>query len=59
MEYCEHELKSILEDRKLAFNPSETKRLVYMLLEAVKFMHEACVMHRDLKTSNLLYTCEG
>jgi cell division cycle 2-like protein len=28
MQYCEHELKSILEDRKLAFTHGQLKRLV-------------------------------
>jgi cell division cycle 2-like protein len=59
MQYCEHELKSILEDRKLAFTHSQLKRLVMQLLLAVDFMHKSFVMHRDLKTSNLLYTNDG
>jgi len=59
MQYCEHELKSILEDRKLAFTHGQLKRLIMQLLLAVDFMHKSFVMHRDLKTSNLLYTNEG
>ena len=59
MQYCEHELKSILEDRKLAFTHSQLKRLVMQLLLAVDFMHKSFVMRRDLKTSNLLYTNDG
>jgi cell division cycle 2-like len=29
------------------------------MLKAVEYMHANYVMHRDLKTSNLLYTNEG
>jgi cell division cycle 2-like len=59
MEYCEHELKSILEDRKLNFTHGQIKTLVRQLLLAVDHMHQNYVMHRDLKTSNLLYTNQG
>ena len=59
MEYCDHELKSILEDRKLNFSHGQLKTMMKQLLEAVDYMHKAHVMHRDLKTSNLLYSNEG
>jgi serine/threonine protein kinase len=59
MEYCDHEVKSILEDRKLNFTHAQIKTLIWQLLKAVEFMHKNFVMHRDLKTSNLLFTNEG
>jgi cell division cycle 2-like len=59
MEYCEHELKSILEDRKLLFSHAQVKNLVWQLLRATEHMHSNFVMHRDLKTSNLLYSNTG
>lgn len=30
-----------------------------MLLEAVKFMHNHCLLHRDLKPNNLLISASG
>lgn len=60
MEYLDYELKSILEDRRLKFSHAQLKNLMRQLLRAVDCMHrEANIMHRDLKTSNLLYSNEG
>ncbi|KAH0481559.1 MAG: uncharacterized protein KVP18_001373 [Porospora cf. gigantea A] len=59
MEYVEHELKVLLETNKPEFSLSERKGLTKQLLEAVKYMHANWVMHRDLKTSNLLYSNTG
>lgn len=59
MEYLDHELKSILEDKRLAFSHSEVKCLVRQILEGLAFMHSRWIFHRDLKTSNLLYGNDG
>jgi cell division cycle 2-like protein len=59
MEYLHHELKSLLEDRKLAFSQAEIKSLVRQILEGLAYMHSRWVFHRDLKTSNLLYGNDG
>ncbi|TNV77900.1 hypothetical protein FGO68_gene2608 [Halteria grandinella] len=59
MEYLDHELKSILEDRKIGFTHSEVKTLVFQLLSGLAHMHARFTFHRDIKTSNLLYSNEG
>eukprot|EP00920_Eleutheroschizon_duboscqi_P041319 GHVT01099132.1.p1 GENE.GHVT01099132.1~~GHVT01099132.1.p1 ORF type:complete len:303 (+),score=21.48 GHVT01099132.1:353-1261(+) len=59
MEYVEHELKTLLEDNKPEFSQAERKCLLIQLLQAVDCMHRNWVMHRDLKTSNLLYSNMG
>ena len=60
MEYLDHELKTILEHRQLEFSHGQLKTLMKQLLTAVDKMHrEAFIMHRDLKTRNLLYSNEG
>jgi len=59
MEYCDHEVKSILEDKSMQFSHSQIKCLVKQLLQGVEYMHRNYVFHRDLKTSNLLYQNEG
>jgi len=59
MEFMDHELKSIIEDKKINFTHAQNKQLVKSILEAVAFMHERFVFHRDLKTSNLLYSNKG
>ncbi|CAN0505198.1 unnamed protein product, partial [Discosporangium mesarthrocarpum] len=37
------------------FTIREVKNLVIQLLQAVSYMHRHWYIHRDLKTSNLLY----
>src|SRR5690606_5869088 len=56
MDFWSHDLKSILHgnlDRPLF--QSEVKLIMRQLLEAVSHMHENWIMHRDLKTENILY----
>ncbi|KAE8123954.1 hypothetical protein FH972_018867 [Carpinus fangiana] len=59
MEYMEYDLRALLEVMKQPFSISEVKCLMLQLLEGVKYLHENWVLHRDLKTSNLLVSKEG
>ena len=60
MEYLDHDLKSLLETERGRFLQSEVKCLLQQLLRAVAYMHDTCwLIHRDLKTSNLLYSNNG
>ncbi|CAA2970061.1 cyclin-dependent kinase G-2-like isoform X1 [Olea europaea subsp. europaea] len=54
MEYMEHDLKGLMETMKQPFSQSEVKCLMLQLLEGVRYLHDNWVLHRDLKTSNLL-----
>ncbi|XVF43767.1 hypothetical protein PTKIN_Ptkin02bG0066700 [Pterospermum kingtungense] len=59
MEYMEHDLKGLMETMKQPFSQSEVKCLMLQLLEGVKYLHDNWVLHRDLKTSNLLLNNQG
>lgn len=59
MEYMEHDLKALMETMKQRFSQSEVKCLMLQLLEGVKYLHDNWVLHRDLKTSNLLLNNRG
>ncbi|AFZ81353.1 protein kinase domain-containing protein [Theileria equi strain WA] len=59
MEYVEHELKTLLHDGKINFTLSERKCLLEQLLKGTNYMHQNWVMHRDLKTTNILYNNRG
>lgn len=60
MEYMEHELKDLLENESVdPFSGAEIKNLMLQLMRGVSFLHEKWVIHRDLKTSNLLYNNRG
>lgn len=59
MEYMEHDLKGLMETMKQPFSQSEVKCLMLQLLGGVKYLHDNWVLHRDLKTSNLLLNNRG
>lgn len=57
MEYVEHELKDLL--GQVEFTENQAKKIMKDLLEGINFLHSRKIIHRDLKTSNLLYSNEG
>lgn len=62
MDYVEHDLKSLMETmrhKKQTFLPAEVKCLLHQLLRAVAHLHDNWILHRDLKTSNLLLSHKG
>lgn len=62
MDYVEHDLKSLMEtmkQKKTSFIASEVKCLMLQLLKAVNHLHDNWILHRDLKTSNLLFSHTG
>nr|XP_043625588.1 cyclin-dependent kinase G-2-like isoform X2 [Erigeron canadensis] len=59
MEYMEHDLKALMETMKHPFSQSEVKCLMLQLFEGTKYLHDNWVLHRDLKTSNLLLNNRG
>ncbi|KAM0334046.1 hypothetical protein ACHAQA_001066 [Verticillium albo-atrum] len=59
LEFVEHDLKSILEDMPEPFLLSEVKRLLLQLTSGIAYLHENWILHRDLKTSNLLLNNRG
>ena len=59
MDFLEHDLKTLQEDMLDAFSPSEIKTLILQLSSAVDYLHSNWILHRDLKTSNLLMNNRG
>ncbi|WFC99916.1 cyclin-dependent kinase [Malassezia yamatoensis] len=59
MEFVEHDLKTLLSTMRTPFLQSEIKTLMQQILSAVAWMHTRWIVHRDLKTSNLLMTNRG
>jgi cyclin-dependent kinase 10 len=64
LEYCEHDLARLLDDSYRAahaspFSLAAAKSLAQDLLSAIRHCHDRCLLHRDVKPSNLLYTHRG
>ncbi|KAE9547268.1 hypothetical protein FO519_009520 [Halicephalobus sp. NKZ332] len=62
MEYVEHDLKALidqLKERGKKFTTGQIKTLSHQLLSGLSFMHDNWMIHRDLKTSNLLLSHKG
>ncbi|KAJ5642035.1 hypothetical protein N7490_006035 [Penicillium lividum] len=59
MDFLEHDLKTLLDDMREPFLPSEIKTLLLQVVGGLEFLHAQWIMHRDLKTSNLLMNNRG
>ncbi len=59
MDFLEHDLKTLQEDMSEPFLPSEIKTLLLQLVSATEHLHSNWILHRDLKTSNLLMNNRG
>ncbi|KAF9906737.1 hypothetical protein EC991_000330 [Linnemannia zychae] len=59
MDFIEHDLKELMSEMRAPFLQSEVKTLMLQLLSATELLHENWILHRDLKTSNLLLNNNG
>ncbi|CAH0016560.1 unnamed protein product [Clonostachys rhizophaga] len=59
LEFVEHDLKGILDDMPEPFLSSEVKQLLLQLTSGVAYLHNHWILHRDLKTSNILLNNRG
>ncbi|KAI4149659.1 MAG: hypothetical protein LQ340_004510 [Diploschistes diacapsis] len=59
MDFLEHDLKTLQDDMNEPFSSSEIKTLLLQLTSAVDYLHNNWILHRDLKTSNLLMNNRG
>lgn len=62
LEFMDHDLKSLVENMKqneYSFTTSEVKNIMAQLLSGIAYLHENWVLHRDVKTSNILYNNLG
>ena len=59
MDFIEHDLKTLMSYMETPFLQSEIKTLMRQLLNAVVHCHRNKILHRDLKTSNLLINNRG
>lgn len=59
LEFVEHDLKTLQEDMDAPFMPSELKTIMLQITSALEYLHDHWILHRDLKTSNILMNNRG
>lgn len=59
MDFYDYDLRRLLEKHHLKFNGSEVKFLFRQLALGVAYLHDNVLMHRDLKTENILINARG
>ncbi|XP_012567400.1 uncharacterized protein [Cicer arietinum] len=59
MEHMQYDLKQLMEVKTQPLSIGEIKSFMKQLLEGVKYLHDNWILHRDLKTSNILLNKDG
>ncbi|KAJ3096196.1 serine/threonine protein kinase, CMGC, CDC2/CDK sub [Phlyctochytrium planicorne] len=57
--YMDHDLTGLLENPNVRFNPSQIKSYTKQLLEGTRHLHTNNILHRDMKTANILVDNKG
>ncbi|KDQ18771.1 hypothetical protein BOTBODRAFT_103467 [Botryobasidium botryosum FD-172 SS1] len=57
--YMDHDLSGLLENKSNHLAPSQIKLYMKQLCEGVSYLHRNKILHRDLKSANLLISNEG
>lgn len=58
-DFCEHDLAGLLNCEDVKFSLSEIKSIMYQLFSALFYIHGSRILHRDMKSSNILITKNG
>lgn len=58
-EFCEHDLAGLLTNTSVKFSLGEQKKIMQQLLNGLYYIHKNYILHRDMKTANILVTKEG
>jgi len=59
LDYYPHDFSGIINDKEVRLTQAQIKSYIQQLLAAVDYLHKNEVMHRDLKTSNILLARDG
>ena len=58
-EFCAHDLAGLLSCEEVKFSLAEIKSIMKQLFDALYFIHNSRILHRDMKSSNILITKNG
>lgn len=57
--YMQHDLAGILGNPDIILTPSQIKSFAYQLTEGIRYLHVNSIIHRDLKSANILISDKG
>ncbi|ORY38418.1 Pkinase-domain-containing protein [Rhizoclosmatium globosum] len=57
--FMDHDLNGLLENPNIRFLPNQIKSYVQQLLKGTDYLHKNQIMHRDMKTANILIDNKG
>jgi cell division cycle 2-like protein len=57
-EYIENDLSTLM-DNKVIFSIDSIKCIMYQILKGIEYLHSNYIIHRDLKTANILIKNDG
>ncbi|CAF3102229.1 unnamed protein product [Rotaria sp. Silwood2] len=58
-EFCDHDLAGILRNPNVKFSLGHIKSIMQQLLDGLYFIHKNHIIHRDIKSANILITRNG
>ncbi|KAJ3035650.1 serine/threonine protein kinase, CMGC, CDC2/CDK sub [Rhizophlyctis rosea] len=58
-EYMDHDLTGLLDNPQVTFKPEHVKCYMKQLLEGTSYLHKNGILHRDMKSANILVDNKG
>jgi cyclin-dependent kinase 12/13 len=59
LEFCDHDLTGLMQAPSVTFSAGQVKYYLQCILRALEFCHAKGILHRDIKSSNVLISNNG